>query len=177
MILTPLMWSCLDLFSKYYSHFWPHPFEWDPSRKKFVANPKSTKLLFYFLSMATLVCSPICSVILVAANSSAFINLTFFDVLGNILFLFVEVLTLVTELSFSFYAEELKLFGNYLKRLDAQIRSRKLTQNMWWRNLFTISNICRILRIRVKLYSQLLHEFIRCPLFGKTFTVKVCGIL
>lgn len=72
------------------------------------------------MSLTSLGLGPINCVTLLAANSFGLSKLAFLEVLEIVFFLVMEMLTLVTELSFSVYGEELELFSNYLKRADAQ---------------------------------------------------------
>lgn len=119
------MWSSLNLFSNFYAHFWSHPFEWDPSRKKFAANPKSRKLLSYFISMAIMGFVPLTCATLLTAQSLGYINLDLLQVLVTILTLLSVTITLATEWSLARNAADLELCSNYLTRLEAQIKSRK----------------------------------------------------
>lgn len=125
MIVTPLMWSSLDLCSKYYAHFWIHPFEWDSSRKKFIIMQKSPKLIYYFISMTALGFAPVVCLILLAVNYLGVRKLTFVEVLVTVLGLLFATLTIVTELSFVNYSGQTQLFSNYLIRLESQIQSCK----------------------------------------------------
>lgn len=127
MIVTRLMWSSLDLFSKYYAHFWPNPFDWNPSKKEFVANPKSTKWIFYFLSMATLWSVPVAHLILLTSYVFGFSNPSFLEILVNLNILLFVTVALVSELSLATYGNELELCSNQLIRLEATVYSRKFT--------------------------------------------------
>lgn len=126
MIVTQLMWSSLDLCSKYNARFWQHPFEWDPSRQKFVANSKSKKLIFYLLSMVTVGSVPVALLVLLSFHSFGLSNPTFLEILVNVHILLLVMLALVTEWSFATYADELQLCSNYLIRLEGDVQSCKL---------------------------------------------------
>lgn len=130
MIVTPLMWSSLDWSSKYYAQFWMFPFDWDPSRKKFVVNRKPSKLIYYFINMMALGFAPVACLTILAANYSGMGKFTFFEVLLTVLDLLIVIVTIVTELSFFNYSGPMKLVNNYLIRLDARIQPRKLMSNI-----------------------------------------------
>lgn len=70
--------------------------------------------------------APIVCLTLLAANYLGVGKLTFVEILVNILgFLFVT-LTIVTELLFVTYSGQMKVYSNYVIRLDDRIQSRKL---------------------------------------------------
>lgn len=125
MIVTQLMWSSLDSYSKYYAHFWPHPFEWDHSRQEYIAHAKSTKFLPYFVSIVALGFAPLACITLLTVQSLCLVSLDLLEVLVTILILLVVTLVSVAEWSFSSHRDEFKFYINYLKRVDAHIQSRK----------------------------------------------------
>lgn len=130
MIVTPLMWSSLDFCSKYYAIFWIYPFEWDVSRKKFIVNRKSSKLIYYLISMMAIGLAPVVCLTLLGANYLGDGKLAFVEVLVTVMALLITTLTIVTELSFSSCSHPMQLFSNYLVRLDNQVQSRTLINSL-----------------------------------------------
>lgn len=131
MIVTPLMWSSLELFSKYYSHFWTYPLEWNYGQRRLILNPKSSKLLFNLIAMVTIFLGICVCLSLLISHFFGFINLLEIEALITMLCVFSAVPAFITDWLFLNYADEVCISGNYVIQLEKGVQRRKSNVEYW----------------------------------------------
>lgn len=126
MAITPRVWKSLDTSAQGFRYLWTSPCEWNPKRKKPVYTPISKKLIpwavsNYVVSMTTLTfCFALLFLKLFGKT-----NLSFIQIMMNLIFSVLFSLQISTETAMLLYGEDVVIGINVVMKLAKQLEKRK----------------------------------------------------